>query len=582
VPLRGSTRRLAAIIFIDVVGYTSMMEYDEQATFTSWTAMRVDLFEPSARRHGARFLKGTGDGLLIEFESGVSALEFALRMQKRLASTESRKKRALPVRMSVHFGDVIVEKDDIYGDGVNIAARLLDFADAGQILISSTVHEQVQHVGKYDAVDLGFLALKNIGRRVRAFKIAGPDGAPTVIASPNRKQPGIAVLPFRTFGSDDKLHYGEGMMLDVVASLAGLKELFVISSASSQAFSDTKLSRAAIAKRLGVRYLVAGQLVQSAETFRISAELSDAETGAVLWTNRYDVAIPNIFCAQDDIAAKIAHSLLPHIHNSELQRALRKPPSSLESYDFLLQAVYRMYRLTEEDSRIAKTLLEEAIAHDPSYSLAYAYLAKWYILHIGEGRSKNIKQDANEALRLASLALEHNPSDPLALAVFGHINSFLFGAYEKALDAFDRALAACPSSAIAWCWSASTYCYLGDGPTAIARATHGMALSPLDPYSYFYMTTLTNAHYTNGTHDEAIMWGYKTMVSGPRFIANLRLLAASLVAAGRMEEAQSVGRRILELNPDFRVNDFVTWYPLKSTDRRQQLAERLLASGLPP
>ena len=201
--------------------------------------------------------------------------------------------------------------------------------------------------------------------------------------------------------------------------------------------------------------------------------------------------------------------------------------------------------------------------------------------HIGEGLSLDILADSREALRLATLALECNASDPLALAVYGHVSSFLFADYDKALDAFDRAIAACPSSAIAWGWSASTYCYLGDGPTAIARATHARALSPLDPFAYFYMSALTNAHYTNQTFEEAVHWGRKTMISAPRYVANLRLLIASLSALGRIDEARSVASIMMEITPTFRVETFVNWYPIKGAERRALLAERLLAAGLP-
>ena len=574
-------RRLAAIFFIDVVGYCSLMGQDEQTTHQRWMTMRTHVIVPVSRTFGARFMKSTGDGLLIEFESGLDAMKFALDLQRTLSEPIDGIQDALPVRMSIHLGDVMVESDDIYGYGVNIAARLLDFGGAGDIVVSSTVHDQVYQVGQYEAVDLGLLTLKNINQRIRAFKVGSscpPLPEPQVT---NRHQPAIAVLPFRWFGPDDKRLYGEGMMLDIVASLAGLRELFVISSSSTLAFSEGPVDVQAVSKQLGVRYLVVGKVICEDDRIRISAELSDVESRSVLWTDRYEIPHADLFKAQDAIAEKIAYALLPHIRNSELQRALRKPPKSLEAYDYLLQAIYRMYKLTEQDFTLAKSLLETAIDLDPQYALAYAYLAKWYILHIGEGRSQDIQAESREALRVATIALDYNGSDPLALAVYGHTSSFLFADYDKALDAFDRAIAACPSSAIAWGWSASTYCYLGDGPTAIARATHARALSPLDPFAYFYMSALTNAHYTNQTFEEAVHWGRKTMISAPRYVANLRLLIASLSALGRIEEARSVAAIMLEINPTFRVEAFVNWYPIKGAERRALLAERLLAAGLP-
>lgn len=574
-------RRLAAIFFIDVVGYCRLMGQDELNTHQSWMTMRTQVIAPAARDSGSRFMKSTGDGLLIEFESGLDAVKFALDLQRKLSDPVGDLKDVLPVRMSIHLGDVMVESDDIYGDGVNIAARLLEFGDSGHIVVSSTVHDQVYQVGQYEAVDLGLLTLKNIDRRIRAFKIGiGPLTALQPQAR-HQHQPTIAVLPFRWFGPEDKRLYGEGMMLDIVASLAGLKELFVISSSSTLGFAETTLDLATISKKLGVRYLVLGKLVWGPERIRIFAELSDVESRSVLWTDRYEVPSSDLFDIQDSIAEKIAYALLPHIRNSELQRALRKPPQSLESYDYLLQAIYRMYKLTEEDFKLAKHFLQKAIDLDAQYALAYAYLAKWYILYIGEGRSADIQADSHEALRLSKVALECNPSDPLALAVYGHTNSFLFADYDTALNAFDSAIASCHSSAVAWGWSASTYCYLGDGPTAIARATHALALSPLDPFAYFYMSALTNAHYTNGSFDDAIHWGRKTMTSAPRYVANLRLLIVSLVASGRIDEARSVASSLMQIHPGFRVEPFINWYPIRGGERRALFADRLLAAGLP-
>jgi tetratricopeptide (TPR) repeat protein len=208
-------------------------------------------------------------------------------------------------------------------------------------------------------------------------------------------------------------------------------------------------------------------------------------------------------------------------------------------------------------------------------------MAKWYILQIGEGRSGDVLADSREALRFASLALEDSPSDPLALAVYGHTQAFLFGKYDEAIDAFDRAIAASPNSAIAWGFSAPTYCYMGEAAEAIERAKHALALSPLEPFAYFYRTTLTLAHYFNRTYDESVFWGRKTLRTAPRFTANMRPLAASLAALSQLEEAREVGAALLKLDPNFRVRRFCDWYPLKRPEQRALLIEHLLAAGLP-
>ena len=577
-------RRLAAIAFLDVVNYTRLMERDEQGTHRRWMSLRTQCIEPRALAGNGRVIKSTGDGILIEFASALDAVRFALETQQELLVHARSQNDAtkMEIRIAAHLGDIMPEQDDIFGDGVNIAARLLDFADPNGIVVSATIHEQVHHALNYQLVDLGFLTLKNIERRVRAFKIASPDLVLSPPAQSRGHVPSIAVLPFRTVGSDPGDRYvSEGITHDLVASLAGLRELFVVSSTSTLAFAETSLDSVTVCRRLGVRYLVAGWLTRGADTIRILVELSDTDSRSVIWNDRFELRTSELFEVQNAIATKIAYSLLPHVHNSELQRALRKPPQNMDAYDFVMQGMYRLYRLTDDDFTAARALLEKAIEFDPTYAMAYALMAKWYILHIGEGRSSDFRADAQKALEMASRALEHNASDPLALTIYGHTKSFLFADYDSALDAFDRAIASSPNSAIAWGLSSSTYCYLGDGPRAIARATHALSLSPLDPYSYFYMSALTNAHYTNGTFDDAIYWGRKTMAAAPRFVANLRLLIASLSAAGKTDEAREVGAALIKLVPNFGVEEFTRWYPLKGAERRALMAERLLMAGLP-
>jgi adenylate cyclase len=575
-------RRIAATVFIDVVGYSRLMGSDEAGTHERWMSMRTDVIEPRVASSGGEVIKSTGDGLLLEFENPVDAVSFALGMQHHLAEMSSDGNEALQLRMSANVGDIIAERDDIYGDGVNIASRLQEFAGPGGVVISGTVHDQVKEKLRYQAADLGFLTLKNIERRIRAFKIAHHELRAPTIAVAQGHRPSVAVLPLQMLGLEAEHAYlAQGIVHDIVASLAGIRELFVVSSTSTLGFTDPAIDPANICNRLGVRYLVTGTLMGHRELLRMRVELIDVDTRSMLWTNQYELAITQLFDVQETIATSIAYALLPHIHISELKRAERKVPQSMNAYDLVLQGTYRLYRLTHADMLAARTLFERALEYDPQYATAYTSMAKWYILHIGEGHSTDFEADSREALRLASRALEFEPSDPVALAIFGHINSFLFGAYDRAVDAFDRAIAGTPNSAIAWTLSASTYCYLGDGPRAVARASYGISLSPLDPYAYFYQSALTNAHYTNGTFDDAVHWGMKVMAAAPQYVANLRLLAASLVAAGFIDRAREVGAALLNVDPAFSVDKFCSWYPLKQPERRALLAERLIQAGLP-
>jgi len=581
---QGSLRPMAAVVFIDVVGYTRLMEQDEQGTHRHWMTIRSSVIGPGVLGKGGHIVKSTGDGFLLTFESGLDAVKFALEMQRELGAHAAGDghDQAMQIRISEHYCEIIQEQDDIFGEGVNIAARLLPFADPGGIVISATVHDQIRPTLQFHLVDLGFLRLKNIERRVRAFKIAPLELAAPKAPPTRGHQPSIAVLPMRTPGlNPPDRYFAEGIVHDIVASLASVRELFVVASSSTLAIPDTTLDSTAISRMLGVQYLLTGRIARAATGWRVIAELIDTDTRSVIWTDRFEFKHSELFTVQEAIAEKVVYALLPHIRFTELERALRKPPQSMDAYDFLLQGMYRLYRLREEDFEVSRALFQKAIEHDPSYATAYAMMAKWYILQIGEGRSTDERADDEEALRFASLAIKHSPSDPLALSVYGHIQSFLFAEYDRAIESFNRAIAASPNSAIAWGLSAPTYCYIGDGQGAIDRAQHALSLSPLEPFAYFYRTTLTLAYYFNDSYEDSVFWGRKSMAAAPRFTANMRPLIASLAALGRLDEAREVGAALIEQDPDFRVEKFCSRYPLKRLEHRALLSERLLAAGLP-
>ena len=585
-------RRLAAVAFIDIAGYSRLMERDERGTYQHWMSLRSDIIEPLVSRSHGHIVNGAGDGCLLQFNGGLDAAKFALDLQRVLGTQAGAAKGgdSLKIRVSAHLCELIFDHDQVFGEGVNIAARLLDFAEPGGIVISGSLHEHVHQTLSFHRVDLGFLSLRHIERRVRALKITPLELAPPTpveLGPPapallRGYQPSIAVLPMRTSGLNPPDGYlAEGMVHEIVASLASLRELFVVSSSSTIAVSLSSYDMANISHELGVRYLLAGTIAYAGDGYRLVVELSDTEMTSVIWTENFEFLRPRLFDVQQEIAEKVAYALLPHIRLTELARARRKHPANMNAYDFLLRGMYSLYRLGEEDFAESLALFQKAVECDPTFGTAHAMIAKWYIMHVGEGRSVDLRADSKEALRFASLALEDNPSDPLALAVYGHTQSFLFAEYDRAIHAFERAIAMNPSSAIAWGLSAPTYCYVGAARDAIERARHALALSPLEPFAYFYRSALTLAHYFSGTYDEAVFWGRKTMRTAPRFVANMRPLAASLAALGRLGEAREIGAALIELNPDFRVRQFCDWYPLKHSEQRAQLIEHLLAAGLP-
>jgi class 3 adenylate cyclase/TolB-like protein len=585
-------RRLAALMSADVVGYSRLMGEDEPATVRTLTTYRAAIAD-LVQRHRGRVVDAPGDNMLAEFGSVVDAVQCAVAIQRdiRARNAPLADTRRMEFRIGITLGDVIVEDERLYGDGVNVAARLEELAESGGICLSGSAYDQVENKLLLEYEPLGERTVKNITRPVRVYRVVFRETdakeearrpPPPSIGLPTIHQPSIAVLPFRMLSTQDADRYlAEGMVHDVVASLAGLQELFVIASSSTLAFLGSQSDAVTFGRQLGVRYLVTGSLARAANRVRVSAELSEVETRRVLWTDRYDASDSELFNLQDTVASKIANSLLPQLHTSALQRALRKPPDSRDAYELVLQAMHLLYRYDRIDMEAAHALLLRATERDPEYALPFALLAKWHIVRIGQGYSTDEFADSAEAARFASLALDRNSADPLARAIFGHVQSFLFGNFQAALEAFDRAIAACPNSAVAWSLSSPTYSYLGDGPTAIKRGEYGLRLSPLDPHASFYQTALTLAHYTNATYDDAIQWGRRTLAVSPRFTANMRPLIGSLVALGRTAEAEDIARRMLAIAPQFRVDRFIARYPIKDPARKEKLRRELRAAGLP-
>lgn len=587
-------RKLAALLSADVKGYSRLMGEDDLATVQTLTKYRSIIGDIVQRHHG-RVVDAPGDNLLAEFGSVVDAVQSAVEIQRDLLgrNAELPEARRMEFRIGISLGDVIVEGERLYGDGVNIASRMEGLAEPGGVCVSGAAYDQVENKLSLEYEALGEQTVKNIARPVRVYRVrvheqaahsasAGSllERAAASLASTH--QPSIAVLPFRMLVRKDADRYlAEGMVHDVVASLSGLEDLFVIASSSTVGYAEEQRDAAMFGRQLGVRYLVTGSLTRAANRVRVTAELSEVESRRVLWTDRYDVANSDLFVLHDTVASKIARSLLPQLHSSALQRALRKPPDSRDAYELVLQAMHLLYRYDPKDMDAARALLLQATERDPQYALPWALLAKWHIVRIGQGYSTDALKDSAEAARYASLALDRHATNPLALAIFGHVQAFLFGHFQEAIEAFDRAISGCPNSAIAWSLSSPTYSYLGDGPTAINRAEHGQRLSPLDPHASFYQTALTLAHYVNTTYEEAIRWGRRTLAISPRFTANMRPLIASLVAVERIDEARAVARQMLAVAPQFRVDPFITRYPISDQARKEKLRRELLAAGLP-
>ncbi|GJD50896.1 hypothetical protein OPKNFCMD_3644 [Methylobacterium crusticola] len=579
-------RRLAAILMADAVGYSRLMEADEDYTHGWLMRLRQEVLDPGVAAHRGRLVKNTGDGFLATFASAQDAARCALALQKELAerSASLPDDRRLDFRMAVNVADVIVEEDDVYGDGVNVAARLQVYSEPGGVVVSGAVAEQIGGEFGSDAIDLGHLQLRNLTRPVRVFALRVPHRHARLVGDAPagaELRPSIAVLPFRQRESNPRERYfADGIVDDIIHALAGLKDLFVISRGSTLGYGGDAIDVRTISRDLGVRYVLYGSVRRSRRRLRIGTELSDAETGAVIRSDRYEGDLSDLFDVQERISIDVLKMIAPRVRERELTRAMRKHPQSMTAYDFVLQALDQLYRMDETSFGKARGLLQQAICHDPGYAPAYSYIAYWYIFRVGEIGSPDPDGDAVAAAHYAGAAIERDGNDAMALAIYGHVQSFLLRDQERARALLDRALEAGPSSAMAWTMSGALAGYVGDGARAVRDAEQGVRLSPLDARIFWHEGLLAQAHYVAGDHETALAWARRSVGRNDSIRFTHRVLIATLAALGRSAEAAETAAHLMTLQPDFRMEAYARRCPFRGTVRDAWLA-RLRSAGLP-
>jgi adenylate cyclase len=584
-PPVGTRRRLAAILVADTVGYTRLMEAAEEYTHAWQMRLRSEVLDPGIAAHSGRTVKNTGDGFIAMFDSARDATECTLALQRAVAArtAEQPVERRISYRMAINLADVIVEQDDIYGDGVNVAARLQTYAEPGGIVVSGAVAEQMGTRPGVSVIDLGDIHLRNLARPVRVFALRLQTISSRLVGDAlagSEPRPSIAVLPFRMHPTDpEETYFADGIVDDIIHGLAALKELFVISRGSALGYSGATIDVRTIGRELGVRYVMYGSVRRSGGRLRIGTELSDAETGTIIRADQYDGSLTDLFELQGRIAVNVVRTIAPHVRERELVRAMRKQPQNLTAYDFVLQALDLLYRMDYESFSRARGLLLQAITHDPGYAPAYYYTAFWYVFRVGEIGSSSDENAAAAAMHAAA-AIERDPDDALALAIAGHVQSFLLRDYSKAISLLDRAIAAAPSSAMAWTMSSATRGYIGDGATAVQHAEQGVRLSPLDARLFWHEGLLAQAHYVNGDYEQALEWGRSALERNESIRYNIRTLTATLVALGRNDEAGEAARQLLRVQPDFRLGPYAERCPFQRPILDTWLA-RLKSAGLP-
>ncbi len=584
-------RRLAAIMAGDIAGYSRLMGFDEEGTLRDLKELRASFLHPKIVEHRGRIVKTTGDGVLIEFPSVVDAVRCAVEIQRGMAerAAVAPADRRIDLRMGINIGDIIIDNDDIYGDGVNVAARLEALADPGSICVSRVVRDQVRDKLDVAFHDLGDHSVKNIARPVRVFRVM-IEGAPTAPMMANAQitpaglpalpdRPSIAVLPFQNMSGDPEQDYFvDGMVEDIITGLSRIKWLFVIARNSSFAYKGTSPDIRQVGRDLGVRYVLEGSVRKAAGRVRITGQLIEAETGRHIWADRYDRALDDIFALQDEMTLNVVGAIEPSLRQAEVERVKRKRPENLDAYDLLLRALPLVDTAMPESAAQALPLLERALTLEPDYALAHGYAALAHeILFVRAGR---LEENRQGAVRHAHGALVHGRDDAMALALGGFNLGMVAHDRPAAYDAFEAALALSPSSGFTYIMGSLQYGWGGEAERAIEWGERGLRFSPLDPWRFVAWHGVFAGNFQQGRYEQAASAARKAVQANPQFSTSHMLLAAALGKLSRIDEAKAAAERVLALQPGFRISEFCAAIDLTPAIA-VPLTEALRQAGLP-
>jgi TolB-like protein len=569
-------RRLAAILAADVVGFSRLMEADESGTLTALKSRRKDVLDPLVARHQGRIFKVTGDGVLVEFGSAVNALQCAVDLQQAMAAANGDQPNEghIVLRIGVNLGDIMVEGDDLYGDGVNIAARLESLAEPGGILVSGTTFDYVRNKVKVGFDDLGSQNLKNIAEPIRAYRVAGTPVPMIRPPSTTSEKPAIAVLPFTNMSGDPEQEYfSDGITEGIITELSRFKSLPVIAHNSSAKFGSQTADIGSLRRSLDVDYIVQGSVRKIKTQIRITVQLVDARTGGCLWSERYDRMLNDVFAAQDEIVALIVGVIEGRMIVAGAERATRKPPSNMRAYDYVLRAMALPSEDPDAEQEMVQ-LMEKAIALDPAYGLPYALLSEVAMMRWFRDM-KRPKEDLDEICKMAEKAVRLDDSESISHSILSWV--YLYRkSYDLAEFHGERALTLTPNRSQVLADQCELLTLLGRPLEAVASLNRARQLDPYHPRWFWW--NLGRAYYVARQYPDAI--------AAFAHVGNLPYFAHAYAAAchaqmGQPDLARSHVDTVMQLEPDFSLRYFMETEPFKRESDTAHMLDGLRKAGLP-
>jgi adenylate cyclase len=581
-------RRLAAILAADVVGYSRLMGADEAGTLAALKRHRETIFDPAVAAHNGRIVKLMGDGAIVEFGSVVDAVNCALSVQRSGASMPDEKafQPTIVLRIGINLGDVIIENDDIYGDGVNIAARLEPLAEPGGICISSIVNESVGNRIDVRFTDGGDISIKNIDRLIRIWTwhpdkmVATAKRSTTADPEPRVEMPSIAVLPFTNMSGDaDQEYFSDGISEDIITDLSKISGLMVISRNSTFTYKGKAIDAKQVGHDLGVRYVLEGSVRKAGNRVRITGQLIDAVTGGHLWAERYDRDLTDIFEIQDDVTRRIVDALKVTLSPAENARLADSGTHNIDAYDYFLRG--REFLLGENKNREkfeqSLKLLTRALELDPNYSQAYAGLSWAHMFDYFNRWSDNPDNSLQLAKHNAEQAVQKDPNEPLAR--FAASLAAMFGKdLDRAKSEADIALSLNPNFALAYANLGTICAYSGQALAAITAIERAMRLDPA--WSQQYLHFLGTAYLLAGKYETAAALLRQRVLLVPGTDFTRAILASALGHLGEIDEARRIWRELKEINPKYSFSEHFARQPFKREEDVRRIAEGLAKAGL--
>jgi len=585
---KGVKRKLAAIVAADIVEYARLMEADEAGTLAQLKALRKELIDPKISEHNGRIVKTTGDGFLIEFGSVTDAVTSAVEIQEALAQRNDSvpEDRRIRLRVGINVGEIIIEGDDIYGTGVNVAARLESIAQPGSICVSSSVYEQIGSILRLDFIDMGEQTVKNIAKPVRSYAVRVTDGKNSREGSPipaltDRPDdvPSIAVLPFVSKSTDpEQGFFADGITDDIITALSRLSGFFVISRNTMVAYKDTAVDARSIARQLGVRYVLEGNVRAAGNRVRVTAQLTDAAGGNQLWAERYDRDLDDVFAIQDEITESVVGCLEPELYAAEHDRLKRKPPQNLGAWECFVRSMFLYSQHSDAGTREALDMLRRAVELDDNYAQAHGLMAVTLAWRAMQGW-ENPETALVEATAAAERAVARDPQEPWAYMAQGFVATARQRNAE-AVSAVQRVVALSPNFAYAHGLLGAIHALGGRGDEAIEHIDRGVRLSPRDIFGEEYYLYYAFAHFQAGRYSDAGAAADRAIQQRPGHPVLYIMAAASYGMAGEAGKAQAAARTLASLAPDIKVAEIEEWFPYVRPEDRGRVADGLRRAGL--